>query len=935
MAKDNADIRYLVLSSLVSGELLQVEASLFAGGCFSEISNDFPIVLLEILVNLVTSSDASTTVKVAAARAFSKMVCSCSNACKAYQAGLKLVLGSSEEVFSIAMLISLSQLALKSTWLIPEQVRLLFSSLTEDKSLGLRVVALKCLHYVTASGGMCHFPAHPLFIQSLVDLSNESESPPSLQCGALQLLRKVVLYNLSTEAYEDIFEFSKLYKIIQTALHSPIIAKRHISIRFLIGILSELSASKANALGGVDFITLASEAMTIIFDEVYLLVELVFDNKKSHLEIEQKIKNLLSLLLVLVESFPHLGIMVLERICSFTENMVNKNDKDVEMVEATVRDGKCIEKTKLLSYVSKISSSVLENLNKAGIINKKVLDCIELMVKEVFQSNSFDCYAHVAFSLSLHSRITNLRVSNPSEKNEIFYLECEEMVLATRDNWSAYKLGKIAACHGEWSTAAFIFEHLVRTVKSDKYKLWFKSLIKFAHSEKILQFLELPNGCATSSSSSEIKIENIVEASKSIRSSEETMTAIVESDCAVIFSRWFLDLRAKVLESVVDTLRLCSLPLSEDKFESLICDFAQISSRFCRLSREFDIMATSFMGMDKESLEIISENALKCSLLAFATGFSLFFPHFWNINFTKTSEECLQGRVILDLAWRLQHRDYKISAKLGFLLKVCQRPKSSLMYYTNQIYGNGVDEIGLLSACEYATSEMVTLQNEANEVNDHDENLFCVSEKGLRIVLDIISKCMLIPFRAPTHFFHTRPCISSEIIVSNSDTTTSSKKISVSQGSQLNLDLCIQLKNAPSSIQFQSIKLYCILYCKKSFQVHKDASYKKFGGDDMAYANERLFGYIKGSSKKATNDGFIETFVRFELNEKGQGFSSCLLDVTGFSLGSYRTRWLSCCVDSEGSYWNLISSNESPVFTVVGSDWDCRYEKVYSRRLKN
>lgn len=127
VAKDNADIRYLVLSSLVSGELLQVEASLFAGGCFSEISNDFPIVLLEILVNLVTSSDASTTVKVAAARAFSKMVCSCSNACKAYQAGLKLVLGSSEEVFSIAMLISLSQLALKSTWLIPEQVAFLLS----------------------------------------------------------------------------------------------------------------------------------------------------------------------------------------------------------------------------------------------------------------------------------------------------------------------------------------------------------------------------------------------------------------------------------------------------------------------------------------------------------------------------------------------------------------------------------------------------------------------------------------------------------------------------------------------------------------------------------------------------------------------------------------------------------------------------------------
>lgn len=979
VANDNADIRYLVLLSLVSGEMLQVEAALFAGGCFSELSNDFASIFLEILVNMVTLSDASATVRVAAARAFAKIGCSSSNACKAYKAGLKLVLDSTEEVFLIAMLISLSQLVLRSSRLIPEQVILLSSFLTQEKSLGLRAVALKCLHFVAVRGGMCHFPAHPLFIRALVDMSDESESPPALQCGALQLLRKVVIHNPS-----NILEFPELFKILQTVALSPIMAKRHIAIRFLVDTLDELLSSNEKAWGGLDFIMLASKAISFIWDEVGLLVELVLDLHKFDLEMEQKIKTFLSLPFVLLESCPHLGTMVLERICLLIDNMVNKHGEAVEMLkgdltvghkikEFTIQDDKFI-KTKFLICVSKIVNSILENLSEAGIISKEVLDRIELVVEQVHKSSSLDCFTRVAFSFLLRSYISNCCVSIESEKNDSidgnssiaiqnclienkrFSHDCAEVVLATKDNWSAYKLGRYAACQGSWSTAAFLFEHLMGTIKSDRYNMWFRSLFNFAHSESILQLLKLPEGCANSLSRPEIKIRNIEEACNFLRSSKETMAAFSESGCPVFFSRWFLDLRAKVLECVIDTLKLWPLPLSEGKadsggqaedisFASLACALVQISSLFSRLAREFDMIATSFMGMDKKSLEIISGNALRCSLLAFTTGFSLFFPHLQNESSTKMSEDYLQGMLIQDLAWRLPQRDYTISGKLGFLLKLCKRPKSSLLHCRSRMDSNSFDTIGLLAACNHAVSRVVLLQNEADGVRNNHKNLILVSEQGLQLLLDIISKCMLIPFRAPSHFFRVRPCILSELIVSNSDTGFCSRGITVLQGSQLSLDLCLQLKNVPMGLQILSIELFCFLYCKASFQVSPDigaktsvhihVGYKDWDSDDMVYANEQLFGYVRGSTREATNDGVIKTFVRFEPNEKGQGFSSCLLDVSGLPTGSYRTQWLSCCVNGEGCYWSLFPLNAGPIFTILGSDGDCHYGRVYSRRTKN
>ncbi|KAK6944447.1 hypothetical protein RJ641_025549 [Dillenia turbinata] len=84
-SKDSAEIRYMILSTLVSSDVLEVKASLFAAGCLCELCTDFANVVLEMLVNMFTSSETPVVVKLAGAKAFGKMGSSSLLANKAYR----------------------------------------------------------------------------------------------------------------------------------------------------------------------------------------------------------------------------------------------------------------------------------------------------------------------------------------------------------------------------------------------------------------------------------------------------------------------------------------------------------------------------------------------------------------------------------------------------------------------------------------------------------------------------------------------------------------------------------------------------------------------------------------------------------------------------------------------------------------------------------
>lgn len=92
----------------------------------------------------------------------------------------------------------------------------------------------------------------------------------------------------------------------------------------------------------------------------------------------------------------------------------------------------------------------------------------------------------------------------------------------------------------------------------------------------------------------------------------------------------------------------------------------------------------------------------------------------------------------------------------------------------------------------------------------------------------------------------------------------------------------------------------------------------------MVDLNDKLLHFTTGSPKRgglhamgsAEGTSVVDKFVCFDPNEKGQGFSTCLLDVSVFPVGSYQIKWHSCCIDNNGAYWSLMPLNKDQFFTV-------------------
>ena len=178
-----------------------------------------------------------------------------------------------------------------------------------------------------------------------------------------------------------------------------------------------------------------------------------------------------------------------------------------------------------------------------------------------------------------------------------------------------------------------------------------------------------------------------------------------------------------------------------------------------------------------------------------------------------------------------------------------------------------------------------------------------------------------------------RPFIGSELFLHNED-SGNGVEISVSQGSHISLNICLQLKNVPPNLVVKSTKCYCILHCSTSFLVpcgqtlgHSQSRSEAWKDDEIVELNQKLVCHVLDGvagkrrismhSRGHGNSMAVETLMDFRPNEKGQGFSHCSLDVSNFPVGSYRIKWHSCLVDSQDSYWSLLPLNPGPVFFVT------------------
>ncbi|XP_058092824.1 uncharacterized protein LOC131239237 isoform X2 [Magnolia sinica] len=991
LAKDSAEIRHMILSTLESRHFLEVKASLFAAGCFCELSEDFACIILEMLINMVTSQGAPGDVKLAAARAFAKMRCSSLIACRAYKACKKLVLASSPEEFVAEMLLSLSKLSFKSMLLIHEQISRILPSLPDMDAQEF----VKMIVIVESAAKSPIVSKKSLALSLLVDISCIlKRMPRGHWCHSLEQL------SIPRGHPED-------------------------SMRTV-----------ADGMG-----PLPQRVALLVIDEVISLAKQVHGG--SHVEgsvhtltqtpdvaatskVNQECQYLLNHILRLVGEYPTLGLMILDSVRCSIELLVNtctafnveadgahgevsEMDIDSEKPSSSCHGfmgfkGKEVDPTAsdLILHLCRFVGAFLETLDEADAITSEVYNLVKLLVECIQRTGFFYHNMCMIFSLLLNSRLMwycsgseNGTTGNRSKDlnklelvacsskahydcwvdHEQMTLEFAKKMIAESKFWAAYKAGKYAACQDAWFAAMFTFRLLIKQAKSDPCRHWLESLALFSGAESEIRLMLFPrqgiqliSGLQVNGDGSVGEVgpgdlesadlcnfrEKLATAYNRVRSAEKTLVAAVAVDQPFYFQRWFLSLRAKVLETVIDLLGLLSsmkstgegvnedgrveecarigFPIHKQHMHSLKYNLTHISIRLKRLVKEFDLLATSFIGIDYKSFRSILRLALNCSFLAFCAGFAIYFRNQPGHNSIITcilekSEKFSPSMLIQDLIERLWHIDSKTSTDLQLFLSSMGEPSSYLQSRT-QISSCGHKERATLMVCRVAVSSVLRMQEELKGVQN-EEDLCRLFQAGLQLLSDIVRKWMYMPFLIPQYFFRVRPCIGAELFAFNADTRNSGR-ISISRGFHLSLNLCIQMKNTSPKSQIHVSKLYCIVAVKASDRLPEangerkeqtQLDFQPWNTDEMVDLNELLLLHMREDGGRMHHGvggdaGLVKAFVGFEANERGQGFSTCLLDVSAFLEGCYQIIWQSCCIDSKGSSWSLLPLNAGPVFCI-------------------
>ncbi|XP_068664710.1 uncharacterized protein [Aristolochia californica] len=1013
LAKDSADVRFMILSCLDSCHTLEVKASLFAAGCFCELSEDFASFVLEVLVRMLTSSDTSSGVKQAAACAFSTMRASCFIMCRAYEAGKKLLLTSSEEEVKIGILYSLSKLASKSVLLFPQQVELLLSILDNGTVSNLAMKALKFLRSLVEEG-ILYLPDYVKFLKVLLHIVNNSEFPPNCQCDALKVLKKIFHCGSHRLHWRDMPEFVELVKVVEVVAQCQSTKKKLSALGLLVDIscnhvkVHQIMASQDrennvySVSEGNQLSYLPKHTALLLSDCLASLMKNVMKNVNDGVDIsvytstlKQESQCLLNLGLHLLKEFPTLGPMVLERLQYLIEELLNfcgtqgkviRMDVDPddpslslcgsERFEDEGRHAICKEAVLCLF---RFIAAWLERLDEAGEITTNICQNVNCLVEHIKESRVLEQDKCVIFSLVRQSRLIwdflkcqgnttcdmDKYVNDWIGSSRDCWLEHERLVLKftkqmvmRTDFWGAYRTGKYAACHAAWFSATFTFGLLTKKVNSS-CSYWLKSLALFAGAESEILLLIFPklghqlinwlqdkgdptNTCGGAMEEvREVNLESngrvdlcdyrekLSRAYNRVCSAEETLDCGTTSEGNLYFQRWFLSLRAEFLRALVDLLGHLILEnfdeqgpsdgIGEPGYQALGEHLAAISFRLNRLAKELDLLATSFMNMDYKSFTSIARLALCCSVLAFCTAYAFFLP---NKSSQDKNSSC--AYLVEDLNLRLWEIDRSICMDLHVFFKSNGEFGGSATSFRTKMSTCGYRERAISTVSRFSILSILQLMEELRQVRDN-EKLNQMSQAGLRLLFNIVRKVMYIPFQTPKYFFRMRPQMGAELFFFNAD-TQSSGGLSVLHGFHLSLNLCIQLKLPDCDLQVS--KIFCIISAKPSDSVadgsgerkKQKKSTSKHWKTDVNLNDVLLLHLNEGLGKKQQRAGdsgnVVKSFVSFKPNERRQGFSTCLLDVSSFPEGCYVITWCSCCIDSKGSYWNLLPLNAGPVFTI-------------------
>ncbi|KAK1318735.1 Fatty acid amide hydrolase [Acorus calamus] len=654
-------------------------------------------------------------------------------------------------------------------------------------------------------------------------------------------------------------------------------------------------------------------------------------------EVSGVCQGLLRLILRLVEEYPALGFMVLDKIKFVIKDLVKISgevpDKEnttqnpslslTGIAESVVKHDSCFT-SELVICICRFMDSCLEILDEAGAVTSEVNQTLKPFLEQLHQSCFDRCDLYVIVSLLFHSQImwhycgaeNNVTFETRGDRKEVEVgssvvlshdvcwvdhewkiLEFSKNMMERNNYWAVYRLGKYSACQGAWFAAAFTFRKLIDRVQSHSCRCWLRSLMLLAGAESEIKLILFPkqgsqiiiglqrnDACRKPSSADEEedgrgagghdelhyyqeKLESIY---GRICSAEKTLTAISTSDGFLYFQRWFLNLRAKVLEVLVDILGLliscicCEEKINNDgrdeEMYALASKFVPIAFRLKKLAKEYDLLATCFMDIDCRSARSIARLALNCSMLAFCTIFPVYFAKStWSKNMISGNcpSDSTPAMLIQDLIERLFNADSKCAMDLQSFLGEVGDVSSNIQSRT-RIHKTGYKERAIASFSRSAISKVLHLQEMANGAKD-EHDLCKFLRAGLQILSKLIKEWMYIPFEAPKYYFQARPCVGAEIFIFNAN-SRDRDEISVIHGFHLSLNLCIQFKNATPHLQSKVSRMYCII-AVSPFDPLKATSGETImengfrGTDELVDLNERCLYASIDQEEKKTNAG--------------------------------------------------------------------------------
>ncbi|KAJ3683149.1 hypothetical protein LUZ60_013376 [Juncus effusus] len=899
--KDSTEIRLLVLSSLKASDPLVIKGALFTASSFCLLSEDFSRIFLELLANFIASSNGHADVMLTAVRSFSKIRCTFSVSSKSYRVGRMLVVGLSEERLKAEMLSSLTILASRYTILSSQQVDLLIQFLTPEASNLMKFKALECLFYLF-NHQKSHFAIKRDVFSALLLLIEDSNIPLRFQCLALRILHKI----LSTFLPNIFIETINLSKIIQTlknGSHSSQKNNRLLTIQihveivhicFQFQIIPENSEpvsenEKENKIA--DYVT------DIIMDNIVSLTEKLSDSSKEFGFSE--FKALLGFFLQIAKDYP---LVVLERIEFLIEILKNENENLGLFI---------------VKFLNAYLSIIYEN---EGVKMEDIYHTVKPSLDYIKQ-NSYESFC---LSMNLYSNDQGPKFRSD---REIRAIKLSKNIIEKRNYWEAYKIGIYSCCEGLWFNSSFIFKILVGVMNSNVYNSWFKSLLLLCGNESEIKLILFPRlglklvhelnkelDCSKDEKDMDLDHEKV-----DLRDFEEKFGTIcsrlfsceenLESNNIFYFQRWFINLRARFLEIILDLIKTINKTgnetlIRDGNLKLVFSNLSNCSSRLIELGKEYDLICASFFHMDKKSHEIISSFALICSSLAFCIVFLLDFK----ISIIPFLE---------DLFERLQGIDGETTTQLMQLVQINPLAKDLMKSRVEKGYFGYLNrDCG--SLCKFAISGLSQMRKCVDKESRNEGDFFPFMNKELEFLSEILRNCMEVNFRVPKYFFKIRPCIGAELFIFDSN-PQNKPEISISKGSHLSLNLCIQLKNIPQNTLSHITKLHCILSTRPSHISHSSRSgFSPQNTKEMVELSSVLWQYIKDNSVNLdkSEGNLARAFLEFEVNERGLGFGCCLLDVSKFEEGLYQIKWLDCFVDEKGAFCSLVPLNAGVVFSI-------------------